>query len=52
MKRRMEVEAVRGMDKTGRGREELEEHCSTSWRAIVVSLCAQGGMVSSLMEKE
>lgn len=36
-----------------RGREgDREEHCSKSWRIIVLSSCAQGGAVSSLMEGE
>lgn len=50
-------EEARKRDRGGLGRRQREEgrdeiECSKSWRVIVLSSCAPGGAVSSLMEKE
>lgn len=51
LKNRAGVEAAR--EKTERGREgDSEGQNSTSWRVIVLSPCAQKGVVSSLMGRE
>lgn len=40
-------------EKREEGRDEIERSTAAkSWRVIVWSSCAQGGAVSSLMEKE
>lgn len=51
LKNRAGVEAAG--EKTERGREgDSEGQNSTSWRVIVLSPCAQEGVVSSLMGRE
>ncbi len=48
-----EIEGVVWRRQREEGRDEIEEeHCSKSLRVIVLSSCAQGGAVSSLMDKE